>query len=412
VKKSVPGVPFIMVSLFLATLGIGLVLPVMPKLIASFLGDDLIRASDYYGLFIAVYATMQFIFAPLLGGLSDRLGRRPVLLTSQLGAGLDYLLLACAPNLGWFFVGRVISGITGASFSTATAYIADVTPPEKRAQSFGLVGAAFGFGFIVGPAVGGVLSKISLQAPFFAASALYGVNFLYGLFFVPESLALEDRRPLAFARANPLGSLKNLGRHPIVLGLAVMLTFSFLAQQILQSVWALYTEARYGWTVLDVGLSLGVVGLASAIIQGGLLRVIMPRLGEQRTLLFGTVMSALGFAAFGLSTEGWMLYAFTFPFALRGLAQPSAQSLMTKHVGKNEQGELQGSLASLLSITAIIGPLVGTRLFARFGDHRRTPYIPGMPYFAAAALDLIGLVLALRLFARMREADAAPAAGA
>jgi DHA1 family tetracycline resistance protein-like MFS transporter len=402
-----PSVAFILVAMFLATLGIGLVLPVMPRLIGSFLGGDLVAASRYYGTFISVYATMQFLFAPLLGAASDRFGRRKVLLASQVGAGLDYLLLAMAPNLGWFFVGRIISGLTGASFSTGAAYIADITPPEKRAQSFGLVGASFGLGLIVGPAVGGLLAKIDLRAPFFAASALYLVNFLYGFFALPESLAPEHRRPILFARANPFGSFKNLGRSPMVFGLACTLVFSYLAQQILQSVWVLYTEGRYGWTPFDIGISLGLVGLATALVQGGLLRVVMPRFGERRTLIFGTVASAVGFVALGLASTGWLAYVLIFPFALRGLASPAAQSLMTQHVGADEQGELQGSIVSLMSVTAIVGPLIGTRLFAHFGGPTSVPYVPGMSYFAAAALDVCGLVLVLRLFARLREEPAA-----
>ncbi len=246
-KKRSAGVPFILVTLLLDTLGIGVIIPVLPRLIESFLGGDIARASSYFGAFVAVYAAMQFVFAPILGGLSDRFGRRAVILASLAGASLDYLLLAFAPSLAWLFLGRVVAGITGASFSAATAYIADVTPPEKRAQSFGLMGAAFGLGFILGPALGGLLGGFSLRLPFLVAAGLNLLNFLYGSVVLPESLRREDRRPFSLRRANPLSSLRNIARHPVILGLTASLVCSMLAHQILNSIWALHTEARFGW---------------------------------------------------------------------------------------------------------------------------------------------------------------------
>jgi DHA1 family tetracycline resistance protein-like MFS transporter len=400
-----------MVTLLLDTLGVGLIIPVGPKLVGSFLGDRLADSSRWFGILFALYSVMQFVFAPILGGLSDRFGRRTVILPSLLGAAASYLFSALAPELWWLFVGRTIAGITGASFSAATAYIADVSPPEKRAQNFGLVGAAFGLGFVVGPVIGGLLGGVSLRLPYFAAAGLNLVNFLYGLFVLPESLPPEARRPFSFRRANPFGALRNLGRHPIVLGLTGTMTCGYMAQMILQSVWMLSSEARFGWGTREVGVSLGVVGVAAALVQGGLVRVVTPRFGERRVLVGALVMSAAGFVGFGLVPKDWMMYVVTFPFALGGLAAPAAQSLMTRVVGPTEQGELQGSLTSLSSVTAIVAPLLGTSLLSRFGPADASPHIPGAPFFAAACFQVVGLSLALRLFARtpVTLSDGAPA---
>jgi len=394
-------VSFILITLLLSTLGVGVVVPVLPRIVSSFLGGDIAASSRYYGSFVAVYAAMQFLFAPILGGLSDRFGRRPVILMSLLGAALDYLLLALAPDLAWLFVGRVMAGITGASFSAASAYIADVTPPEKRAQSFGLIGAAFGLGFIIGPAAGGVLGSIHLRLPFLAAAGLSLANFLYGLFVLPESLAPENRRPFSFRRANPLSSLRNLGRHRVILGLTGALVCSFMAQHILRNVWALYTEVRFGWDALDIGLSMALVGLAGAIVQGVLIRPLFSRLGERRALVLGLAVSVTGFVAIGVASQGWLLCVFIVPFALGGIAEPAMQGLISREVGPSEQGQLQGSLASLASLTAIAGPLLGTGLFAWFARPLAGPSVPGAPFFAAACFQALALVLVLRLFARI-----------
>ena len=391
---------FVLVTVLLDTLGLGLLIPVAPRLVASFLNDDLGSASHYFGILVSLYAAMQFLFAPVIGGLSDRFGRRPVILLSLLGAAASYLLSGLAPALSWLFVGRVISGITGASFSAAGAYIADVTPPEKRAQSFGLIGAVFGLGFILGPALGGVLGDVGLRLPYFVAAGLNFVNMLYGLFVLPESLRLENRRAFSFARANPLGSLRALGRHPIVLGLTGTMMCSFMAQWILQSIWALHTQSRFGWSLRMVGVSLMVVGVMTAIVQGGVVRVVVPRLGERRALVVGVLMAVVGHALLGLATQGWMMLVFIVPLSLGGLAGPAVQAIISREVGANEQGELQGSLNSLAGIAAIAGPLIGTGLLARFGPETASPHIPGAAFFAASAFNALGLVLALRLFAR------------
>jgi DHA1 family tetracycline resistance protein-like MFS transporter len=392
---------FVFVTVLLDTLGVGLIIPVGPRLVASFLGDDLGAASRAFGVLLSLYSIMQFLFAPILGGLSDRFGRRTVILMSLLGAAASYLLSGFAPSLGWLFVGRVIAGATGASFSAANAYVADVTPPDKRAQSFGLVGAAFGLGFIIGPALGGAIGDLGLRLPYFVAAGLNFLNFLYGLFVLPESLPRKDRRPFSLRRANPLGSLKNLGRHPIVLGLTGTMTCGFMSQMILQSVWALYNQSRFGWSLRGVGMSLMAVGLATAVVQGFLIRAILPRVGERRALILGLGLGAVGHLGFGLAQRGWMMYAMIFPFALAGLAGPATQALITREVGPSEQGELQGSLNSLSGLTAIVGPLLGTVLLARFAPETAHPHLPGAPFFAAACFNVLGLGLALRLFARM-----------
>jgi MFS transporter, DHA1 family, tetracycline resistance protein len=402
-------VPFVLVTVLLDTLGVGLVIPVAPRLIGSFLGNNIAAASHYFGLLLALYSLMQFVFAPVLGGLSDRFGRRAVILLSLLGAAASYLTSALAPALGWLFLGRIVAGITGASFSAAGAYVADITPPERRAQSFGLVGAAFGLGFILGPALGGLLGGFGLRVPYFVAAGLNFANLLYGLFVLPESLSAENRRPFSLKRANPIGSLRALGRHRVVLDLTGTMMCAFLSQMILQGVWALYNQARFGWDLRSVGLSLMVVGLGTAVVQGVLVRAIIPRLGERRMLIMGLSLSVAGHLGFALSTQGWMMYAVLVPFTLGGLAGPATQAIITSAVGPKEQGELQGSLNSLSGIAAIIGPLLGTALLARFAPETANPRVPGAPFFAAAAISAIGLWLALRLFARSPAAVAGSA---
>jgi DHA1 family tetracycline resistance protein-like MFS transporter len=399
---------FVFVTVLLDTLGIGLIIPVGPRLVASFVRDDLAAASHWFGLLVAIYSVMQFVFAPVLGGMSDRFGRRAVILGSLLGASLSYLLSALAPALSWLIAGRVIAGITGASFSAANAYVADVTVPEKRAQSFGLIGAAFGLGFIIGPGVGGLLGEYGLRVPYFAAAGLNFVNLLYGAFVLPESLARTDRRSFSLRRANPLGSLRNLGRHPIVLGLTGTMACGYMAQWILQSVWTLSNQARFGWSLREVGISLMIVGVSTAVVQGFLIRVILPPLGERRALLFGLGLGALGHFGFAVAQQGWVMYAMLFPFALAGLAGPATQALITREVGRSEQGELQGSLNSLAGLAAIVAPLLGTDLLARFGSEASHPHVPGAPFLAAAAFNFVGLVLAARLFRRTPAPPAPP----
>jgi DHA1 family tetracycline resistance protein-like MFS transporter len=402
-QKRAASVAFVLVTVMLDTLGIGLLIPVAPRLIESFLGGDISSASYSFGALFSLYSTMQFFFAPVLGALSDRFGRRPVIFGSLLGSTASYLLSGFAPALWWLFLGRAIGGITAASFSAAGAYVADVTPPEKRAQSFGLIGAAFGLGFILGPALGGLLGAYGLRVPYFVAAGLNFLNLLYGLFVLPESLAPENRRPFSWARANAFGAFRALTRHEVVRGLVITMLCGFLSQMILQSVWALQTQARYGWTIREVGVSLMIVGLATAIVQGFLIRSAVARLGERRALIVGITVSSLGFLGFALADRGWLMYLFIVPFVVGGLAGPATQAIVSSNVAPSEQGEIQGAISSLQGVAAVVGPFIGTGLLAAFGTRASQPYVPGAPFFASAALSIVGLAFALRLFARQAK---------
>jgi MFS transporter, DHA1 family, tetracycline resistance protein len=392
-----PALGFIFVTLVLDILGIGLLIPIVPKLIESFAGD-ISSASSTSAWLSAAFALMNFVFAPILGSLSDKLGRRPVILASLFGSGVDYLLLAFAPNLGWFFVGRVISGIMGASFSAATAYIADVSPPEKRAQNFGLIGAAFGLGFILGPLLGGFLADFGLRVPFFVAAGLTLLNWLYGYFVLPESLKPQNRREFSWARANPIGSLLGLGRYPVVLGLVGSIFLANLAQNALQNTWVFYTGFRYNWSARDVGISLAVVGLTAAIVQGGLVRQIVPKLGERRSIVIGLAVGAISFLLYGLASQGWMIYVILVVGAIGGIGGPATQGLISRSVAPNEQGALQGSLSSLMSVVNLIGPLIFNNLFAFFTRKDANPQIPGMVFYVGSGFMLGALAIAVAAF--------------
>ena len=394
------GLAFIIVTIFLDMLGLGIVFPILPQLIASFMNGNVSAAAQYYGYFIAVFAAMQFLFSPVLGALSDQYGRRPILLLSLLGAGLDYILLAFAPTLALLFVGRVIAGVTSASLTAANAYIADVSPPEKRAQNFGVVGAAFGLGFIIGPLLGGVFGAWGPRVPFMAAGLLTLLNWLYGFFVLPESLAPENRRPFSWRKANPLASLGALARYPVVLSLTATTICTNLAGLSLQSTWVLYTTYRFGWATFDVGLSLAVVGVMAVAVQAVLMRAILPRFGDRRILLFALVNSAIGFLLYGLATQGWMMYAILIGTSLSFLAQPAAQGLISNAVRPDEQGAVQGALTSVLSLTAVVGPLIATAVFSYFTSPEQTLKLPGAAFFLGSALTFLGLILAVRTFAR------------
>ncbi len=347
----------------------------------------------------------------MLGGLSDRFGRRPVLLVSLLGGGLDYLVMALAPNLWILFVGRVISGITGANITAANAYIADVSAPHERAKNFGLVGAAFGVGFILGPALGGLLAGISLRAPFYAAAGIALLNWLYGAFILPESLAPANRRPFSWRRANPLGSLAALRRSQLVAGLAFVYVCVGLAQNALNSVWVLYTGYRFGWTPFMNGLSLTLLGVLAAVVQGFLVRLIVPKIGERNAVLVGLASSCVGFFLYGFSTVGWMMFAVMVIGSLGGLAGPAAQALISRAVAADEQGEVQGALASVMSLTGVVAPVAATSLFAYFTSPAAPVPLPGAPLFMAAALATVALWVCWRLFKRVPEPETMPAGG-
>ncbi|MDH5249756.1 MAG: TCR/Tet family MFS transporter, partial [Cyclobacteriaceae bacterium] len=331
---------------------------------------------------------------PIMGGLSDRYGRRPVLLASLFGFGIDYIFLAFAPTLGWLFLGRIIAGIMGASFTTASAYIADISTPEKRAQNFGIIGAAFGLGFIIGPMAGGLLEPLGSRVPFMVSAGLSLLNWLYGFFILPESLKPENRRKFEWKRANAVNSLLNLKRYPVILGLVSSLILVYISAHAVQSNWAYYTMEKLKWTPTMVGISLAVVGFVFAVVQGGLIRVIIPRLGHQRSVYMGLGMSALGFVLFALATKTWMMFAFTVVYALGGIAGPALQGIISTQVPANEQGELQGALTSLMSVTSIIGPPLMTNTFAYFTDSHAPVYLPGAPMLLGAVLTITATLLA------------------
>ena len=378
-------------------LALGIVIPVLPKLVENFLAGDTAGAARIFGLFGTVWALMQFIFSPVLGGLSDRFGRRPVILFALFGLGFDYIVMALAPTVWWLFAGRVISGITGASFTTAGAYIADVTPEEKRAASFGVIGAAWGLGFVLGPALGGVLGGINPRLPFWAAAALTLMNAVYGVFVLPESLPRERRRPFSWRRANPVGSLNLLRSHPELFGLATIYFLYLLAHQVLPSTFVLYTGYRYGWDERIVGLTLAAVGICNMTVQGVLIRPAVARFRERPTLMAGLVFGTSGFLIFALARTGVGIWASLPIFALMGLFGPSAQGLMSRRVGPSEQGQLQGANSSIMGIAGLIGPSLFTLTFAHFISSGRAVSLPGAPFFLASLLLAAALLVAWRV---------------
>ncbi|MBO9638804.1 TCR/Tet family MFS transporter [Siphonobacter aquaeclarae] len=387
---------FIFITLLIDVTGLGIVIPVFPKLIEQLIHGNLSDASRYGGWLTFAYAAMQFLCAPVLGGLSDRFGRRPVLLASLFGFGLDYILQGLAPTIVWLFAGRLIAGITGASFTTASAYIADVSPPEKRAQNFGMVGAAFGAGFIIGPAIGGFLGSFGPRVPFFVAAGLSLANALYGYFILPESLAPENRRPFDWKRANPVGSLLHLRNYPIILSLTASMVCIYIAGHAMQSTWTFFTMERFGWDEKWVGLSLAAVGLAVGVVQGGLSRIIIPKLGQTWSVYVGLGLYVIGFICFAFADKGWMMFAFLVPYSLGGIAGPSLQGIISNQVPPTEQGELQGALTSLISLTSVVGPPLMTNLFAHFTAPTTSIYFPGAPFLAGAVLTVFSILFAAR----------------
>jgi DHA1 family tetracycline resistance protein-like MFS transporter len=394
--KKQAAIGFIFITLLIDVIGWGLIIPVMPQLIAGMKHIPVNAASKEGGLLLFVYAFMQFICAPILGNLSDQYGRRPVILFSLFGFGIDYIFLGFAPSFGWLFLGRTISGITGASFTTASAYIADVSTPETRTKNFGLIGAAFGLGFIIGPAIGGLLTGWGIRAPFYAAAILTLLNWIYGYFVLPESLALENRRKFEWKRANPLGSLLNLKKYPAVGGLIFALTLVYLGSHAVQSNWSYFTAYRFQWTPKTIGISLAVVGALVASVQAGLIRVITPKIGTERCIYIGLLLYAIGMFLFAVANQSWMMFVFLIPYCLGGIAGPALQSTISGHVPPNSQGELQGSLTSLISVTAIIGPLVMTNLFSYFTSDKAPILFPGAPFVLGGILMLMSSVVAYK----------------
>ena len=402
-NKRNPAIIFIFITIVIDVLGIGIIIPVLPKILLELTGKGLSEASQYSGYLMASYAIMQFVFSPIIGGLSDKFGRRPVILVALFGFFLDYMILVYAPTIGWLFVGRILAGITGASFTTATAYIADISNDENRSKNFGMVGAAFGLGFILGPPIGGLLGDIGTRVPFMFAAGLSLVNALYGYFILPESLSEENRREFSWKRANPVGSLKNLGRYPALLGLVGALFCLQIAGQTHPSTWSYFTMKEFGWNLKQVGWSLAFVGLIVAIVQGGLNRIINPKIGDRNSVIIGLLFYGMGFMLFSIATTGWMMYIYMIPFGLGGIAGPSLQSLITKQVAPNEQGELQGGITSLQSVTTIIGPLIASNLFSYYSDGKEHFQFPGAAFFMAGLLTFLALGIALRSFPKKKE---------
>lgn len=388
---------FIFITVLIDILAFGLIIPVLPHLVEQFVGGDTKSAAYWVGIFGTVFAAIQFFSAPIQGALSDRFGRRPVILLSCLGLGLDFIFMALAPSLMWLFVGRVISAVTSASFTTANAYIADVTPKDKRAAAFGMVGMAFGVGFIIGPMLGGWLGHYDLRYPFWGAAVLALANFLYGLFVLPESLTPENRsRAIAWRHANPVGSVKLILQYPQLFALALILLLSNLAHYVYPSVFVLYADYRYDWGPLAVGKVLAVVGVCSALVQGFLVRKWVPVLGEHKALVLGLLAGVVGFAAYGAAPTGTLFLCAVPIMALWGLAGPAAQALVTREVGPEVQGRIQGAMASLVSLAGIIGPALYTFTFAKFIGRGAPIELPGIPWFIAASLLGVALVLAFK----------------
>jgi MFS transporter, DHA1 family, tetracycline resistance protein len=387
---------FIVVTVLLDIVGFGLIIPVLPRLLVELTGDTVSQAAIDGGWLAFVYAAMQFVCAPVLGNLSDRYGRRPVLLFAVGALGVDYVVMGLAPTLAWLFLGRAIAGMAGASFTPAYAYVADVSPPEKRAQNFGLISAAFGVGFILGPALGGFLGTFGTRTPFFTAAALSLVNLLYGTFVLPESLPPESRRPFDWRRANPLGTLLQMRKHPVVLGLLGALFLWMVAHQVMPATWTFYTKFRFGWSEMMIGASLAAAGVVMAVSQATLMRVLVPRLGERRTALAGIAVASVGYLGYGMATASWMMFAWLVTWFLGALVMPSTNALMSHRVEKGAQGELQGAVAGLFSLSSIVGPPLMTQLFGRFSAADAPVQLPGAAFFASALLAWISFAVYYR----------------
>lgn len=394
-KKSA-AIGFIFITMLIDIIGIGIIIPVIPKLLQELNHSDISEAAKLGGWLAFAYAFTQFLFAPFMGNLSDRFGRRPVLLVSLMAFAIDYIVLALAPTVAWLFVGRIIAGVTGASISTAMAYISDVSTPENKAKNFGMVGAAFGIGFIIGPVIGGLLGQYGSRVPFYAAAILCFVNFIYGYFVLPESLTPEKRRAFEWKAANPIGALARLKKFPNIIILVAAMFFMYFASHAVHGNWSFYTMYRYDWDERMVGISLGVIGLLVAVVQGGLVRFVNPRIGNGKSILIGFALNAIGQFLIAFAVQEWMVFLFLLPYCLGGLAGPAIQSEITNHVPANEQGQIQGTLASLNSATATFGPLVMTTIFYYF-THDTAPFkFPGAPFVLASLLMIMAWIMAYK----------------
>lgn len=385
-KKAAIG--FIFITMLIDITGWGIIIPVVPDLIKELIHADIGEAAKYGGWLGFAYAFTQFIFSPVVGNLSDKYGRRPIILISLFGFTIDYIFLALSPNIYWLFIGRIIAGVTGASITTASAYIADISTNEDRAKNFGLIGAAFGVGFIIGPVIGGLLGHYGSRVPFYTAAVLCLINFLYGYFILPESLDQDHRRPFDWKRANPIGSLKFLGKHPEISTMVISLILIYIAGHAVQSNWNYFTMYLFNWDVKMVGISLGIIGFLVGLVQGLLIRWINPKIGNERSIYYGLLLYAIGMLLFAFATESWMMFVFLVPYCLGGICGPALQSVITQNIPSNQQGELQGALTSLISATSIVGPPLMTNLFYYF-THKSAPFqFPGAPFFLGFILML------------------------
>ncbi len=391
-----PAIGFIFVTLLIDVIGFGIIIPVMPNLIQSMTGGSVSHAAQVGSWLLASYAVTQFLCAPIVGGLSDRFGRRPVLLAALFGFTLDYIILAYAPTIGWLFAGRIIAGIMGASFTTAGAYIADISTNENRAQNFGMMGATFGLGFIIGPLIGGVLGDIGPRVPFLVTACLTAVNFVYGLLVLPESLKPGNRRAFDWKRANPLGTMISVMRYQGVAGLFAALSLLSVAAHAVQSNWAYYTIEKFHWTPTIIGLSLALVGLVFAVVQGGLIRVIIPRIGQQRTAFLGLLLYSAGFLLYAFASQSWMMFAVTVIYCLGGIAGPAVQGIIASEVPPNAQGELQAAFTGLISLCSVIGPLLMNGIFAYFVSANAPVYFPGAAMLLGGVMTLVSCWIAWR----------------
>ena len=393
-NKKQAAIGFIFITMLIDITGWGIIIPVIPKLISELINGDVSEAAKYGGWLTFAYAFTQFIFAPLIGNLSDKYGRRPIILISLFAFALDYILLAFAPTILWLFVGRIIAGLTGASITTASAYIADVSTPENRAKNFGMIGAAFGLGFIIGPVIGGLLGQFGSRVPFYAAAVLCFLNFLYGYFILPESLSKKNRRAFEWKRANPIGAFLNLKKHPELLGLMLAIFLLYVGSHAVHSNWSFFTIYKFNWDEKMVGISLGAIGLLVGLVQGGLIRWTSPRLGNQKSIYFGLILYTLGMFLFAIASESWMMFAFLIPYCLGGISGPALQSVISEKVPANEQGEIQGTMASLMSASAIVGPPMMTNTFYFF-THKEAPFqFAGSPFVLGGFLMLLSTIIA------------------
>lgn len=401
-SKRTPALGFILFTVLLDVIGIGIIIPVIPGLLAELGIPDAGQASFTGGLLLFTYAFMQFLFAPILGGLSDQYGRRLVILIALFGLTIDYLVVAFAPTIAWLFAARIVAGICGASFSSASAYVADISPPEDRPKNFGMIGAAFGLGFILGPVMGGLLGQIDIRLPFFVSAGLTFLNFVYGYFVLPESLSIENRRKFEWKRANPIGSLKSLGKYPILKNLFIAFFIIYVASHSVQSNWSFFGKEVFDWDELDIGISLAVVGFFVAIVQAVLIGRAVKKFGQSKTIYIGLACNLIGFILFAMASQEWMIYSFLAVYVMGGLAGPTLQGIMSSQVPANEQGEFMGAITSLQNLGNIFGPLIMTGIFFYFTTSDNF-YFPGAAFALAALFSIVSGTIIYKTISKRKE---------